>query len=601
MRKLLLVALLTGFLPGCSKHDTSPVAPYTTDEPQIPPAETINTRIAGFMIRPDNTLFSNVLLNVNNLSQQVNITDGGFIGESFSTDKYVTRFILNDPAGVEKNRTLPLTSARLNYVRIKPMAVNAAGTLHNGSGGQFTFDNSGSFTIPANAIYEQPRGIYPGFYDENINAPIHIGYINPLSSDFAVSIPCYSMADDDDKRWFLASLGVVRVSAGYVWIPSDESEFDFYNTNNGSGTLKMPVAADLSVALPDSIPLWRLSNGRWVKSVTAKKSGGFYIATIKKMGAYNLAIPVKGVYRTIRLRTNDGTPVLNATVKIKRELAVLAEAQTDWEGNALLFLPAGQNLTVEIYGVTWQPGSPVLTAAISTAAATKEIDVTINPSLPEVYTFRGNAKACNGTAVATGEIILHNRVLHTVDWHIPVTGGTFNASIIDGTGGDYLYYARLVDQVAGVTGTDTAFAVAGGSAKTYTFNTCPLQTNLYMNFSVDGVNTSITGDLSHAENPYLKALPNNTITMLAADNGNGQGLQFSTHAFNPGVYTYIDIDNLFVNGQAFFYDINKPTRVTFDRYDLQPGGIVSGSADFWYIDQTNVHHLEASFRLQKQF
>jgi hypothetical protein len=362
----------------------------------------------------------------------------------------------------------------------------------------------------------------------------------------------------------------------------------------------MPIPTNLSATLPDSISLWRLSNGRWVKSVTAKKIGDFYTATIKKMSAYNLAIPVKGVYRTIRLRTNAGTPVLNATVKIKHEQAVVAEAQTDWEGNALLFLPAGQNLAVEIYGVTWQPGNAVHTSTISTATTAKEIDVTINGSLPMMYTFKGNAKACNGTSVTKGEIILHNRVLHTVDWHIPVTNGSFNASIIDGTGSDYVYYAKLVDEVAGITGSDTAFATAGGTTNTYTFNTCPLQTALYMNFSIDGVTTSIMGDLSHADNPYLNALPHNNTTMIAAENNNGKGLQFSTNAISPGVYTGSGIDGLFVNGQALFYDVSKPMRVTFERYDLQLAGIVSGSADFWYRDQANVqHHVEANFRVKR--
>ena len=120
-----------------------------------------------------------------------------------------------------------------------------------------------------------------------------------------------------------------------------------------------------------------------------------------------------------------------------------------------------------------------------------------------------------------------------------------------------------------------------------------------MNFSIDAVATSITGDISNSYDPYLDAYTSDNRTMIVSDN-NGAGLQFSTNASHQGVYTGSGIIDLFVNGTPYFYDFNKPMRVTFDRYDLLTGGVVIGSADFYYNDQSGVsHHVVANFKVKR--
>jgi hypothetical protein len=592
MRYLLLAVVFVELLSSCS-HD-NPVDPTTPTDPPIPAEERVTTQISGFVTTPDNSFFNNTL--VYSGATNWTLTNGIFLTDNINSDKYATRITLNDPLGVEKRKTITLTPAAINYVRLKPIKMESPGQFTNGQGGTFSYAGTGNIVFPANSIYQTATGIYPGYYGPDIQANVSIGYLNPLSTDFGVSLPCYSFADDNNKRVFLASLGVVAVSGGWINPLSDANSIDLFT--NYTATLKVPIPANLPSPAPDSISLWRLNQGRWIRSGIARKTGNVYTAIISKLGTYNLANPVNGVYKTIRLRTSNNTPVINATVKIKYNQAVIAESQTDWQGNAFVYLPADQNLNAELYQVWWNT-QIAYTGPINTTGTNPNIDITVNSTSDRIYQFKGNAYSCDGTPVVNGKITLYN-IYTGVNYYIPVTNGTFNSAIVHDDGTGYVFTAKLTNLGNNVSGVDTAIVPLSGTANSYNLNTCPLSTNLYMNFSIDGgVTAGITGDMSNSFNPYLNALQSNNETMVIGDQS-PKSLQFSTHAIQAGVYTGSGIDELFVNGTHYFYDFNKPMRVSFDRYDLLPGGFVIGSADFYYKDQAGVsHHLLANFKVKR--
>jgi len=85
---------------------------------------------------------------------------------------------------------------------------------------------------------------------------------------------------------------------------------------------------------------------------------------------------------------------------------------------------------------------------------------------------------------------------------------------------------------------------------------------------------------------------------LVVSSSSVKGLQFGTYALSPGVYTGSGISSLEVDGKWYYYNPVKPMRVTFDRYDLLPGGLISGSADFYYDDSSGAtHHVQCSFQV----
>jgi hypothetical protein len=472
------------------------------------------------------------------------------------------------------------------------MKMESLGRFRNGQGGIFSYSGTGSIVFPANSIYEPGS---PGFYGPDVEGNVSIGYLNPLSPDFGVSIPCYSFADDNNKRVFLKSLGVVAISAGYINPVWETTTIDLYS--NYTATLKIPVPANLLPAAPDSISLWRLNEGRWIRSGTAQKTGNTYTATISKLGTYNMATPVNGVYKTIRLRTSTDIPIINATVRIKYNQAVIAEGQTDCDGNTFLFLPADQSLDVELYQAWWN-SQVAHTTSINTAGSNTNIDISVNSTSDRVYGFKGNAHNCDGTPVANGRVTIYPR--HTgVNYYMPVINGNYNAAIFNDAGTSYVFVAKLVNTATNVNGVDTGVVAQSGTINTYHLNTCALPPNLYMNFSVDGVPYSVTGNLSNSLSPYLNALQSGITTMVVGSNS-PTILQFKTNAFQAGTYTGSGIDALYVNSSYYFYDPGKPMRVTFDRYDLLVGGLVWGSADFYYKDQAGIsHHVVAEFKVKR--
>ena len=589
MRYLLLLLLFAmGLLSGCNQEH--PADPNNPPPPPIPAEEKITTQIAGFVTTSDNTFFNNMLVYAGGVNW--NHSNGTFFTDNINSDRYVTRITLNDPMGVEKRKTITLTPAAINYVRLKPMKMESLGRFRNVQGGTFNYAGTGSIVFPANSIY-QPGS--PGFYGPDVEGNVSIGYLNPLSPDFGVSIPCYSFADDNNKRVFLASLGVVAISAGYINPVWETTTIDLYS--NYTATLKIPIPASPTVPAPDSISLWRLNEGRWSRAGMAQKTGNTYTAIISKLGTYNLATAVNGVYKTIRLRTSNNIPIINATVRIKYNQAVIVESQTDCDGNTFVFLPADQDLGVELSQVWWN-NQVAHTASINTAGSNSNIDVTVNSTSDRVYGFKGNAHNCDGTPVANGRVTVYPR--HTgVNHYIPVINGSYNAAIFNDPGTSYVFVAKLVNPGINVSGVDTGVVAFAGAVNTYDLNTCPLPPNLYMNFSVDGVAYSVTGTLSNSLNPYLNALQTGITTMVVGTNSSAT-LQFKTNAFQAGTYTGSGIEALYVNGSYYFYDPGKPMRVTFDRYDLLVGGLVWGSADFYYKDAAGIsHHVVANFKVKR--
>jgi hypothetical protein len=595
MKSTLFVTVLACILFGCVKPNDQgdPVDPNPPVDPPIPTAEMVNTELAGYALRPDNSAFNNTLIYFNQANWPLN-------GANFSTtitaiDRYATRVTLNDPLGVEKTKTIALTNAGLNYVRLKPMSLETMGTMVNGQGATYSFAGTGSIVFPPNSIYRTATPIYPGYYGPDIQAEIRVGYLSPLSPDFGISIPCYSFADDNNKRVFLASAGIVNINAGWINPITDAKEMDIWNSQ--SITVKIPIPAGLPSPAPDTIPSWRLHFGKWVRAGSAVKTGNIYTMTITTLGIYNLAIPAKGVYRTIRLKTDNGIPIINAALKVKYSGAVVAESQTDWDGNAFMFLPADQSLSIEVYkhAIT----SDLVHSTTITTDANTEIPVTMNSASQHVYPIKGNGYSCNGTALANGKLILNNQYTNA-PLYIPVSNGSFNRAILFDPGSNYLFTARLANMNTNDIGSDTGFVLKNTSIINYNFNTCKLSTELYMNYTIDGVATSITGDMSiNTADHYLGAYQSGNTTMIVAVR-NGTSIEFRTNAIQPGVYTGSGISGLFINNTNYNYDFNQPMRVTFDRYDLLVGGFVTGSADFYYKDQGGVsHHIVMNFKVKR--
>ena len=601
MRSSAFIAIaFLAFTAACKPHhDENPNGEIPEEtEGSIPEARSVTSAFAGIATREDYSQFANAFV-AHASGVNSSLIGANFFIKPVPTDKYLTRFSLNDPQGVEVNKVIAVTDSALNYVRVKAMPSSYVADVFNSADGTAFFGSGGSVEFPANSMYITARPTRPGFYGINIKSPISLSYTTPLSEDFGVNIPSYSMGDLDGKRWYLNSLGVVRISAGYYYAADDQNENDVYPGYHLK--LKMPVPAGLSTLLPDSVPLWRLTNFQWTKTAMAYRTGETYTAIINQVGAYNLAIPVKGVYKTVHVQTTSGSPLVNTSVKIRKGAAVLYESQTDWNGNAIVFAPANEILTAEIFEdweIWYNPGV-LKTAEINTAAGNTPIEISVPTVKGTIYSFKGTATNCDGTPIAAGRVEVLSGTIGRV-WYIPIENGRFNSSVIGEFGSNIHFRLNATNTATSVTGKDTTVVPDAMAENEYNLRTCAESPELFIRFRIDNdAEQSITGSTANLHNPPLFAYMAQNKTMISGGT-QATSLQFETYATASGSFPFSGIGALFIHNQYAEWDFNKPMNVTFTRYDINLGGIVEGSAEFWYTDSIGVsHRLQCTFRVYR--
>ncbi|MFN8290478.1 MAG: hypothetical protein U0U70_09485 [Chitinophagaceae bacterium] len=498
------------------------------------------------------------------------------------------------------NRILTLTNSPINYVYFSDIKRLSHGTLLNSAGGSLSLSSYGSLSLGVNSVFELPLGSIPGFFSPNIQAGIFSAYLNPQLPDFGLQVPC-SFADINQKRVFLKSFGAISLEG--VSLSHTNNEYLGFH-NNATGTLTLSIPAGLVASAPDSIEKWAFVSGRWLSKGYAKKVSNSYVAQIDNFTTWNFAKPVKGAYRTIHLRTDSGAVVVNATVRIKSNAGYLGESQTDPDGNAVCFLPANEDMTVEVLN-RWSFAdyqSVFYSGSIPASNTAATVDITVNAGLPNIITLKGKALNCDGTNITDGLVKMKNQQLTAAPpVYFSVNGGNYNAAQVYSHQGSSSanYNISAINSATNVQGVDTSVVINEGRVNVNNINTCPLDPNLFINFSIDNTPYSITGNYATPYAPYLIVLPGNNNSMLSTAQGS-TGLQFSTLAATTGVFTGSGISNLYINNTFYQQDVNKPMRVEFTRYDILSPGIVAGTADFWYKDNANVsHHLVATFRLKR--
>jgi hypothetical protein len=604
MKRFLPFIFILFIFNGCKK-DTAPNnvpdTPPGGGGTQIPAPEPVNTNIVGFLNDDNDQDIAGASQIVIGNTGYYTSPNGTFSTGNINVDKYISKADLNVNGSNHfySGKTFPILPSMYSYVNFKAPRRIKIGSVTNTTGGTLAIQGGGSVSFGINSLYEAPYGIYPGFFGPSLTGDVYANAMEPGSNNFAASLPCYAMADLKQKRWFLKSYGTVNLGAVSV---NSFRTMGLYN--NSMATLKLPVPASMIANAPDSVEKWFLKDGLWEKAGFAKKVNNVYEAKIDRIAYWNFAAPVNGIYKTFHVKTDSGANVINATVRIKNSNAVLAEGQTNTDGKAICFVPANEDLTVEILN-TWIPGNTVISVTqVSSANTAPDVDVIVKASNPFVYTFRENATACNGTGITNGFVTVNIPNSLRRECYIPVTNGKYNSSIL-ASQFNHIVLLKVKNLATNEAGVDTAVVTSGGVQSSYNLNTCIPATNLFMNYSIDNVNYSILGDMSNPFSPSLNAYPSSASnnTLISTSNNSGLGLQFQTNGTGVGTYTGSGISNLFVNGVYHNYNFNKPMLIIFTRYDLVNNGFIIGKADFYYYDNTNPaisHHLIADFKLRRQ-
>ncbi len=574
---------------------TKPSVPVKLDdtpvpvEQPVPPATPVNTIITAY-VEPNDQNKNPLFVHLNE-AHSLPWSLGSFSANTaFSVDQYNTNISMNNDSWVsgfffENSRNLPLTASSRNYVDGNIIQKVRIGSFtYPFQGGEWPLPIGGKITYTPNSFGSNSS---PGVGDPEF------GFVDPTVKFYAITNPSFT-ADKGQKRWYLKSYGIIKLATYFAIAPISDVELEY------------PIPTPLAATAPDSIQAWLYKDNKWMPKHYAKKTGGNYKIKIDVAGTWNFAVPVKGFYKTIRLRTDAGVPVTNAILNIKNRTGEVNSARTDADGNAICFLPTSENFTVDVTN-SWndQTYAPaVFNLSLSSFETPDDVTLTIPASSPHVMTIKGNANLCNGSPIPDGTVAMTYRNGLAL-CYIPVTNGKYSAALVRPLDNE-IYQIKAINNASGEAGTDTAASLRTGLDNVINLSTCQTDTRLFINYSIDGKPYSIIGDATHPEDPPLAAYQDligsrgTTISCNSLASGKGYGIGFVTNVSTTGVYKNLILDALFIGTEYCNHDFYKPMNLTITRSDLLPGGYFEGSLDFYYKDGSNItHHFIGSFRLKR--
>jgi hypothetical protein len=604
MTKLLL-KLTVGFLlitlAFCSKksdqqQNQNPPPPSQPVDYTLTPATTlVSTRLMIYPVANDQaTNPYYVLLNTtpiiyNNFYKAFN-TPGTVLIDKYTSVIAAGPSLTASRRGFTPYKTFTASGAMKTYLNVKLLP------LSNWVG-YVAFDyGSNTIQLPGNGQLILPPysfGSHPG----PVTFHVYADFLSPSIADYAVTLPCYPMADENGKRWFLNSYGV------YLLIPeaSDYSNYDIKFNPDVNIVLRMPVPANEPSA-PDSIAVWNLNDKNlWVPNGFAKRNGNYYEKKVTKKGYWNFAIPVNGVYVNFRLSTNNGYGVPNIRYVIRNGSMEVAEGRTDANGDGLVFVPTNKELTIDVFN-DYPAASNIKIQNLPFGNFNQTSSTSVKlPARKDIFTIQGNVFDCNGKPVNIGHVGITTKFTND-ELLFPITNGKFSAAQWIG-GFGYIpatikIYNSLGDSIA-----SHPFVVNSPRGPVHHYNanfyTCNNTTQLYCNYRLDSTDYSITGSVD-AASPELYSKPDGAFQTRINMVQNGKGLRLNS---NDGLAVpgySISITNPEVNGSGVTMDFSTGENyLYFYRDDLNRGGFKEGWFYFKYKDSAGIlHTITGNFRVK---
>jgi hypothetical protein len=588
MKFLYIAISLTVLLSACRRGNGIDPDPGQSGETPVPVPTPVYTALGIYAA--DNLQLTNPLHITAPISPLTfSNSTNGFHASAITTDKYSTRLITqvtlttNYP-GYQIYRTITTLPSVKNYGDVKPVYTDHIVTMTETESGTFDIPGGGQLTIP------------PGAFTAGTSVFSVSGYyLHPNNTDYAVSLPCYPMADANQQRSFLESYGI-----SFLQTYNADNQGFFTNFKpTANVVLKLPIHPSQASTAPDSIIAWNLnSSGQWQRNGYAVKVNGFYEKRIDRKGYWNFAKPVKGVYVTLNVKNSFGVAVPNTRFRIKDGNAEIADGRTNSSGEALVFVPAGKSLTMEFVHDHFNNWLNVQIPSISlgTFSSAAEKAVTL-PARIDLVTVEGNVFNCDGTVFPEGTATLINDNAKD-EYIVPITNGKFRFS----TWINYGYNLTML-LVRDNTGTPmyTTKLVLGSSnlpdvkplVKDYKINvySCGQADKLYMNYRINGTPFSITEDGTNATLTGKESELNIT--------ANGAGVSFKGWFSTIGGNYFLN--DLKINGVTCTFDSPAGwSEIFITRYDSHPGGYIEGWYNVNYKDPSNVSkNITGNFRVKR--
>lgn len=490
-------------------------------------------------------------------------------------------------------RTFPATSGA-NHVVIKLIKRTLTGTINAGSGGEVILSNGAKVALPANGVVKVAGN---SSYSGTIN--VYAAYIDPTSSDIGQTVPGSFMGDNKDgKRVSLQSFGMLAVE-----LESAAGE-KLQIASGKNATLSSPIPSSLAAAAPATIPLWYVDEqtGLWKEEGSAVKNGTNYVGEVKHFTFWNYDAGFPAIILSMKLVDAHNSPMHHVSVRLTRTSPTatwpVSYGYSDSLGNISGLVPAGETMVLDVLN---DCGATVYTQNAGPYTQNTNLgSLTVTATAISQLVISGTIVNCSGAPVTNGVAIVDYD-----GWPRYVStgaNGTFQLTILNCNTSPTTCTITAVDNTAQQQAT-ASFTISGNTLNTGNITACGTSAAQFINYTLDGVNYSITS----AEAPDSiygfsyqagATVYNNNIIGNKYSLNKNINLSFTSAAAVAGVYPLS-----YINAQGFWSAATlSPSVVTVTNFPTAPGAFFEGNFSGSFRDSVNVtlvHTISGNFKVRR--
>lgn len=378
------------------------------------------------------------------------------------------------------SRTFIAHEGVINYVNIRLIDKENTGSFNAAGGGTVNLTTGGAIVFQPNSIVDaSSNNAYTG------TVTVSAFFIDPSQSDFLTIMPgdLRGITIGGEERG-LQSFGMMAVEL------TGASGQKLQLASGKPATMNFAIPASLLSSAPASIPLWFFdeTTGLWKEEGSATKQGSSYVGTVKHFSFWNCDAPFPLVNFEATVKDQNGHPVPNALVTIKKvDNSSMAAALTDELGRVSGLVPANAALELKVtdrcHNVLFSQNIGPYSSNVNFGT----INVTMQP--PANVTISGTAVNCTGNAVTNGFVSI---TLEGITYRTNISNGNFTINISRCNANSAQAQLFAEDVATSQQGSVQSITVTSGAANAGQLTACGTTTDEFINYTVNGTNYAFT-------------------------------------------------------------------------------------------------------------
>lgn len=396
MRKFYLLLLMFVLMFSCKNEDLSEISDNTTNPPSnYNFGNTAQKNFQGVVLDTNGLPVSGATVTIGTSTVTTNLK-GFFTFKNASVKENFAHIKVTKSGYVNASRVLVPTNG-INRVNIMMIPVTITSTITTGSTSTVSLPNGTK--VKFDGSFKDANGnAYSG------NVSVAVFHLAPSNQYLNELMPGSLLATNSGgNSRVMETFGMLHVQL------TGSSGQNLQIANNHTAEITVPVDASQTSSSPGTIPLWSYNEdtGMWKEEGSATKIGNTYVGTVSHFSWWNCDAQFEQATMKVTVKNSAGQVLPNIKVTLKRSSqAYETYGITDNTGMVSGIVPAGEVLSLKVYGVCNDILYTSNVGPFPAGAITTIPDITINPSTTTSYTIQGILKTCANANVSDGYVIL---------------------------------------------------------------------------------------------------------------------------------------------------------------------------------------------------